>query len=94
MLKQGFNRPLPNKKNCKSGWINERWSRQKNHENKIIICWIKSKNLQLLLNSCGSENEKAKDTRECVIKRKIKFENQRNCLEASQLENKINHLKK
>ena len=29
-----------------------------------------------------------------VIKRKLKFENYENCLEATQLENKINHLEK
>ena len=28
----------------------------------------------------------------CVIKRKLKFENYENCLEATQLENKINYL--
>ena len=38
--------------------------------------------------------KKAKGTKKCVIKRKLKFENYKNCLEATQLENKINHLKK
>ena len=38
--------------------------------------------------------KKAKDTKKCVIKRKLKFENYKNCLEATQLENKINHLEK
>ena len=28
------------------------------------------------------------------MKRKLKFENYKNCLEATQLENKINHLEK
>ena len=42
----------------------------------------------------GSEDKKAKSTKKCVIKRKPKFENYRNCLEATQLENKINHLEK
>ena len=42
----------------------------------------------------GSENEKAKDTKKCVIKGKLKFENYKNCLEATQLENKMNHLEK
>ena len=37
---------------------------------------------------------KAKDTKKCVIKRKLKFENFKNCLETTQLENEINHLKK
>ena len=42
----------------------------------------------------GSEDEKAKDTKKCVIKGKLKFENYKNCLEATQLENKMNHLEK
>ena len=42
----------------------------------------------------GSENKKAKGTKMCVIKRKLKFENYKNCLEAVQLENKINHTEK
>ena len=42
----------------------------------------------------GSEDKKARGTRKCVIKRKLKFENYKNCLEATQLENKINHLEK
>ena len=42
----------------------------------------------------GNEDKKAKDTKKCVIKRKLKFENYKNCLEATQLENKINHLVK
>ena len=42
----------------------------------------------------GNEDKKAKDTKKCVIKRKLKFENYKNCLEATQLENKINHLEK
>ena len=36
----------------------------------------------------GSEDEKVKGTKKCVIKRKLKFENYKNCLEATQLENK------
>ena len=40
----------------------------------------------------GSEDKKAKSTKKCVIKRKLKFENYKGCLETTQLENKINHL--
>ena len=36
----------------------------------------------------GSEDKKAKGTKKCVIKRKLKFENYRNCLEATHLDNK------
>ena len=39
-----------------------------------------------------SENKKAKGTRKCTIKRKFKFENYKNCLEATQIDNKIKYL--
>ena len=42
----------------------------------------------------SNENKKAKKTKNCVIKRKLKFEKYRNCLVATQLENKINYLEK
>ena len=42
----------------------------------------------------GSEDKKAKGTKKCVIKRKLKFENYKNCLEATQLDNKIKYLEK
>ena len=42
----------------------------------------------------NSENKKAKDTKKCLIKRKLKFENYKNYLEATQLENKTNYLEK
>ena len=38
--------------------------------------------------------EKAIGTKKCVLKRKPKFENYKNCLEATQLVNKINYLEK
>ena len=37
---------------------------------------------------------KQKAKKKCFIKRKLKFENYKNCLEAINLENKINHLEK
>ena len=42
----------------------------------------------------GRKYKKAKSEKKCVIKRKLKFENCENCLEAIQLENKVNHLEK
>ena len=42
----------------------------------------------------GSEDKKTKGTKKCVIKRKLKFENYKNCLEAIQLEDKIKHPEK
>ena len=38
--------------------------------------------------------KKAKGTRKCVTKTKLKFKNDKKCLEATQIENKINHLEK
>ena len=38
------------------------------------------------------KNQKAQ--KKCVIKRKLKFENCKNCLEATQLDNKIKYLEK
>ena len=37
----------------------------------------------------GSEDKKAKDIEKCVLKRKFKFWNYKNCLQATQLKNKI-----
>ena len=42
----------------------------------------------------GCEDKKEKSTKKCAIKRKLTFENYKNCLETTQLENKINHLEK
>ena len=40
------------------------------------------------------KNKKKKNTKKCVIKRKRKFQHFKNCLEAAQTKNKINHLEK
>ena len=42
----------------------------------------------------SDENKKEKSRKKCVIKRTLKFHNYRNYLEASQIENNINHLGK
>ena len=42
----------------------------------------------------GSKDKKAKSTKKCVMKRTLKFGNYKNCLKATQLENKINYLEK
>ena len=41
----------------------------------------------------SSDNKKSKDPKTCVMKRKLRFENSKNYLEATQVENKINYLK-
>ena len=48
----------------------------------------------IYLTDDGSENKKAKGTKKCVIKIKLKFEDYKNCLEATQLENNISYLEK
>ena len=54
---------------------------------------LKVKTYSYLINY-SSEGKKAKGTKKCVIKRKLKIEYYKNCLEAIQLENKINYLEK
>ena len=40
----------------------------------------------------NDEDKKAKGTKKCVIKRRLKFQNYKNCLEAAQIERKIKYL--
>ena len=40
------------------------------------------------------KTKKAKGTKKCVKKRKLKFENYKNCFEATQLDNKVKYLEK
>ena len=54
---------------------------------------IRAKTYSYLIGD-SSEDKKAKGPKKCVIKRKRNFENYKNCSEATQLENKINYLKK
>ena len=54
---------------------------------------FRAKTYSLLIDDV-SEDKTEKFTKNCVIKRKLKFENYKNCLEATQFENKINHLEK
>ena len=42
----------------------------------------------------NDEDKKAKGTTKCQIKRNLKFQDYENCLEALQIENRINHLEK
>ena len=53
---------------------------------------LKAKSCSYLI-KYGSEDKKVKD-KKYVIKRKLKFEDCKNCLETTQPENKINHLGK
>ena len=62
---------------------------------KIMIEFVelRVKTYSYLLDD-ASEDKKAKGTKECVMKRKLKFETYKISLQATQLENKINHLEK
>ena len=62
-------------------------------KNKKELVELRAKTYSFLIDN-GNENKKTKDTKMCAIERKIKSENHKNCLEATQLENKINHLEK
>ena len=42
----------------------------------------------------NNKNKNVKITTKCVVKRNLKFEDYKNCFEATQLENKINQLEK
>ena len=46
------------------------------------------------LNDNNDEDKKAKGTKMCVMKRKLRSQDHKNCLEAAQIKNKINHLEK
>ena len=47
------------------------------------LAWWREKTYSYLIDD-GSEDKKAKDTKKCVMKRKLKLENCKYCLEATQ----------
>ena len=59
----------------------------------IKVVGLTAKTYSYLIDE-GSEDKKAKDTRMCVIKRKLKFEINKSCLEAIQRDNEIEYLEK
>ena len=85
-----LNRPSPKGKHKKRNWINERWIRGKHHD-KFVGLRAKT---YTYLRDHSIEDKKAKGTKKGVIKRKLKFENYENCLEATQFEDKLHHLEK
>ena len=85
-----LDRPLPKGKNKKViGLIKDELG------GKIMTKFVglRAKSYSYLIDD-GKEDKKAKGTKKCVIKRKLKFENYENYLEATKLENKIKHLEK
>ena len=64
------------------------------HElHKGKVCCIESKTYNYL-KVHNDENKKAKGIKKCVIKRKLKFEGYKSCLEVIQFENEITLPKK
>ena len=57
------------------------------------IVGLRAKTYSYLIDD-GGEYKKVKDTKKFVRRFKLKFENYKNCLEATHLENKINYVEK
>ena len=95
MMKQDMNffeidRPLPKGKNkIVIGLMNDELGGQIMKE----LFGLRSKTYSYL-KDYNDEDKKAKVTKKCVIKRKLKFKDYKNCLEAAEIENEINHLEK
>ena len=64
-------------------------------DRKIMMkfVWLTAKSYSYLIDD-GSKDKKAKGTKMGVIKKKLEFENYQKCLEATQLDNKIDYLEK
>ena len=85
-----LDRPLPKGKNKKViGLMKDEL------DQKILTKFVelRAKTYSYLIDD-DRKDKKAKGTKKCVLKRKLEFENYKNRLEATQLENKINHLEK
>ena len=63
---------------------------QTNHDG---ICWIKSKT-NISIQKTTTIKIKMQKTQKNVIKIKLKFQDNKNCLKTFQIENKINHSEK
>ena len=55
---------------------------------------LRAKTYRYLTDDNDENNKVKKVQKKCAIKRKLKYEGYKHCLEAAQLENKINHLEK
>ena len=53
---------------------------------------LKAKTYSYLIDD-GTKDKNVKGTKKCAIKRKLKFENYKNCLEVTQLDNKTSRKK-
>ena len=83
-----IDRPLPKEKNRKViGLIKDELGGQVMKE----FFRLRAKTCSYLKDN-NDEDKKAKGTKKCVIKRNLKIQDNKNCLEAAQIENKINYL--
>ena len=55
---------------------------------------LRAKTYSYLKDNKYEDKKTTKGTKKCVIKRKLNFQDYKSCLEAAQIENKINHLEK
>ena len=85
-----IDRPLPKRKNKKViGLMKNELGGQIMKE----FAGLRAKTYSYLKDNNHKE-KKAKDTRKCIIKRKLKFQDYKNCLEAAQIERKMKYLEK
>ena len=85
-----LNRPFPKEKNKKViGIMKDKLGR------KIMkkFLGLRSRIYSYLIDD-GSEKKREKTSKSCVIKRKLKLKDYKNCLEGTQVENKLNHIEK
>ena len=83
-------RPLPKRKyKIVTGLMKDKLGGQM----MIKLVGFRAKNYSYLIDD-GSEDKKGKDTKKCVIKRKRQLKNYKNCLQATQLEDKANYIQK
>ena len=73
--------------------LRKKSKKQKSKKVMVKFIGLRAKMHSYLIDT-ASEDKKAKCTKKCVIKRKLKTENYKNCLEATQLEIKVNFLEK
>ena len=85
-----LDRPLPKAKHKKAiGLMKDELGR------KIMANFVglRAKTYSYLMDD-GSEQRKAKGTKKCVIEKRLKFENYKNCWKGTQLDDKLNYLEK
>ena len=56
-----------------------------------MIVGLRAKTYSYLKDN-NDKDKRAKSTEKCDLKRELKFEDYKNCLEAAQIENQTNHL--